>query len=112
MRATAIDQSFVALAHPARRESVRLCTTQERSVGEVGDLLRLRQSSTSQHLRTLRDAGIVSVRQDGNRRLYRVDLTRLAEITATLDSLWGAKLPALKRIAEQKARASRRAIGR
>jgi DNA-binding transcriptional ArsR family regulator len=112
MRATAIDQSLVALAHPARREIVRLCATTERSVGEMGELLRLRQPSTSQHLRILRDAGIVTVRRDGNRRLYRVDLARLAEITAALDGLWSTRLPELKRIAERKARAGKTDTGR
>jgi len=96
----ALDQAIGALAHPARRELVRLCTDSERSAGELGERLKLRQPATSQHLRVLRDAGLLSVRADGNRRLYRVDFERLAEIRAALDELWGSRLPALKRAAE------------
>ena len=101
-----LDDAIAALAHPARRELVRLCTDRERSAGELGDRLKLRQPATSQHLRVLRDAGLVSVRPDGNRRLYRVDFERLAEVRTALDELWGTRLPALKRAAEARARGS------
>jgi DNA-binding transcriptional ArsR family regulator len=99
----ALDQAIGALAHPARRELVRLCTDRERSAGELGERLNLRQPATSQHLRVLRDAGLLSVRADGNRRLYRVDFERLAEVRTALDELWGSRLPALKRAAEGRA---------
>jgi DNA-binding transcriptional ArsR family regulator len=103
----ALDQAIGALAHPVRRELLRLCTGRERSAGELGERLKLRQPATSQHLRVLRDAGLVTVRADGNRRLYRVDFERLAEIRAALDQLWGSRLPALKRAAEARARHGR-----
>jgi DNA-binding transcriptional ArsR family regulator len=105
MPAEAIDGALVVLAHPARRELVRLCIAGERSAGELGGLVRLRQPATSQHLRMLRDAGLLVVRPDGNRRLYRVDFARLALVRDALDDLWGAKLPELKRAAEARARA-------
>jgi DNA-binding transcriptional ArsR family regulator len=101
-----LDDAMAALAHPARRELVRLCTDQERSAGELGERLKLRQPATSQHLRVLRDAGLVNVRADGNRRLYRVDFERLAELRTALDELWGTRLPELKRAAEARARRS------
>ena len=104
MPAEAIDVALLALSHPARRELVRLCTSRERGAGELGDLVRLRQPSTSQHLRILRDAGLLVVRRDGNRRLYRVDFARLAVVRDALDELWSAKLPQLKRAAEERAR--------
>jgi DNA-binding transcriptional ArsR family regulator len=107
MAAIALDDVLVALSHPARRELVRLCVEQERSAGELGDLVRLRQPTTSQHLRMLRDAGLLVVRRDGNRRLYRVDFARLASVQEALEGLWGARLPELKRAAEGVARASR-----
>ena len=103
MQAKALDEAIGALAHPARRELVRLCTDRERSAGELGERLNLRQPATSQHLRVLRDAGLVTVRPDANRRLYRVDFVRLAEVRAALDDLWGSRLPALKRAAEARA---------
>lgn len=106
MAAIALDDALVALSHPARRELVRLCVEQERSAGELGDLVRLRQPTTSQHLRMLRDAGLLVVRRDGNRRLYRVDFARLASVQEALEGLWGARLPELKRAAEAMARPS------
>jgi DNA-binding transcriptional ArsR family regulator len=107
MPAEAIDAALVALSHPSRRELVRLCTERERGAGELGELIRLRQPTTSQHLRVLRDAGLLVVRQDGNRRLYRVDLARLATVRAALDELWSTSLPRLKRAAEVRARSAR-----
>lgn len=101
---SAVDDAIVALSHPARREIVRLCSEQERSAGELGEAVALRQPTTSQHLRVLRDAGLVVVRHDGNRRLYRVDFQRLASIRAALDELWGTGLPKLKSAAEARTR--------
>lgn len=106
MPAEAIDSALVALSHPARRELVRLCAEGERNAGELGALVRLRQPATSQHLRMLRDAGLLVVRRDGNRRFYRVDFTRLARVQAALDDLWASRLPKLKRAAETRARSA------
>lgn len=105
MRAAAVDGALVALSHPVRRELVRLCVQGERSVGELGELVRLRQPATSQHLRMLREAGLLVVRRDGNRRFYRVDFERLARVQSALDDLWTSRLPRLKRAAETRARA-------
>ena len=105
MPAEAVDTAIAALSHPARRELVRLCVASERSAGELGELIRLRQPATSQHLRMLRDAGLLVVRRDGNRRYYRVDFARLAHVQAALDDMWAARLPELKRVAEAHARA-------
>jgi DNA-binding transcriptional ArsR family regulator len=105
--AEALDAAIVALAHPARRELVRLCSAGERSAGELGELVRLRQPTTSQHLRMLRDAGLLVVRRDGNRRMYRVDFERLGQVQNALDALWGSRLPQLKRAAEARARGRR-----
>jgi DNA-binding transcriptional ArsR family regulator len=104
MPAEAIDGAIIALSHPARRALVRLCIDGERSAGELGELLRLRQPATSQHLRMLRDAGLLVARRDGNRRIYRVDFVRLAHVRSALDELWAARLPELKRAAETRAR--------
>ena len=103
----AVDDAIVALSHPARRELVRLCAGGERSAGELGHLIGLRQPATSQHLRVLRDARLLSVRGEGNRRLYRVDFARLTTVRDALDELWGRRLPALKRAAEARAHGSR-----
>jgi DNA-binding transcriptional ArsR family regulator len=109
MPAEAVDGALAVLSHPARRELVRLCVACERTAGELGHLVRLRQPATSQHLRMLREAGLLVVRQDGNRRIYRVDFARLAHIQTALDDMWGGRLPELKRAAEARARATARA---
>jgi DNA-binding transcriptional ArsR family regulator len=101
----AIDDALVALSHPARRELIRLCVAGERTAGELGAGVRLRQPATSQHLRILREAGLVTVRPDGNRRLYRADVDRLTDVRAALDDLWADRLPRLKRAAEARSRA-------
>ena len=69
-------------------------------VGELAELVGLSQPATSQQLGVLRDAGLVTTRPDGNRRLYRVDVERLAELRAELDQLWSGALSGLKAAAE------------
>jgi DNA-binding transcriptional ArsR family regulator len=105
MQAASVDGALVALSHPARRELVRLCVDGERSAGELGELVRLRQPATSQHLRMLRESGLLVVRREGNRRFYRVDFDRLARVQSAVDDLWTSTLPKLKRAAEARARA-------
>jgi DNA-binding transcriptional ArsR family regulator len=104
MAAQPIDEALIALSHPVRRELMQLCLGRERGAGELGRLIRLRQPATSQHLRVLRDAGLLVSRADGNRRLYRVDFARLAVVRTALDDLWRTALPELKRAAETRAR--------
>ena len=100
-----VDRALLALSHPARRGLVRLCGSGERSAGDLGRMANLRQPAASQHLRMLRDAGLLTVRRDGNRRLYRVDFERLATVTTELDALWSGRLAKLKRAAEARSRA-------
>jgi DNA-binding transcriptional ArsR family regulator len=105
MPAEPLHEALVALAHPARRELVRLCIVRERAAGELTDLVGLAQPTTSQHLRILRDAGLLVVRRDGNRRIYGVDFERLAHVRAALNDLWAPRLPDLKRVAEDRVKA-------
>jgi DNA-binding transcriptional ArsR family regulator len=99
--ADAVDVALRALSHPVRRELIRLCGQHERTVGELADLTGLRQPAASQHLRVLREAGLVLIEADGNRRLYRVDFQRLTAVEAALHGLWDAHLPRLKAAAEE-----------
>ena len=64
----------------------------ERSSSEIADVVGATRPATSQHLKVLRDAGLVRVRTDGSQRLYRVDTDRLAEVRAALEQFWGARL--------------------
>jgi DNA-binding transcriptional ArsR family regulator len=88
----AVDETLRALAHPARRAMLRLAWDAERSSSEIAQAVALSRPAASQHLRVLRDAGLVAVRVDGNQRLYRVDLDRLAEVRSQLEGFWGERL--------------------
>jgi DNA-binding transcriptional ArsR family regulator len=89
---------FSVLADPVRRDILALLRDGERSAGGLVDALALPQPSVSKHLKTLREAGLVRVRIDGPRRLYRLDPTPLAELAAWLEpyrAFWAARLDAL-----------------
>jgi DNA-binding transcriptional ArsR family regulator len=79
---------------------LRLARDEERTAGELAEAAGLAPSAASPHLKALREAGLVHVRVDAKRRLYRVDLQRLAEVRTALDDLWGDRLDALKTRAE------------
>jgi DNA-binding transcriptional ArsR family regulator len=72
--------SFAVLAEPTRREILDLLRDGERPVGELVDRLDLSQPAVSKHLRVLREAGMVEVRPEAQRRLYRLRLEPLVEI--------------------------------
>ncbi len=94
------DRAFKALGHRDRRAILRLLAEGEQPVGDVVAAVGLDQPVVSQHLKVLRSAALVTVRGDGNRRLYAVDFVRFAEIRTFLDHFWNTKLESLKRIAE------------
>ncbi len=88
-----------ALAAPPRRQILELLLTGERPAGELVGALALAQPTVSQHLRVLRDAGLVSVRVDANRRLYRLRPEPFAELDAWLlpyRRRWAGHLDALE----------------
>jgi DNA-binding transcriptional ArsR family regulator len=93
-------QTFAALSEPIRRDMLALLRESERSAGEIERALGLSQPSASKHLRALREAGLVSVRKDAQRRLYRIASGPLAELDAWLAPyrrFWDARLDALGR---------------
>ena len=79
-----MSTAFEALAEPTRRRILDEVRDGERSVGELVNRLELTQPGVSKHLRVLREAGLVEVRQDAQRRLYRVRPEPLVEIDAWL----------------------------
>ena len=92
--------TFEVLAEPRRREILDLLRDGERAVGDLVDRLALTQPTVSKHLKVLRGAGLVEVRQDAQRRWYRLRLAPLAEIDAWLAPyrrMWTASLDALER---------------
>ena len=93
-------EPFVVLSEPSRRQILDLLRERERPVGELVERLGMSQPGVSKHLRVLRDAGFVRVRQDAQRRLYSVDPEPLAEIDAWLmpyRALWASSLDRLGR---------------
>ena len=90
------DAALSALAHPRRRQMLSLVLDRECSSSELASRCRLSRPATSQHLRVLREVGLVRLREEGNRRLYRAEVTRLAEVRAMLDAFWGDRLDRLR----------------
>jgi DNA-binding transcriptional ArsR family regulator len=95
-----VATTFEVLAEPTRRRILDLLLEQPRSVGELVDRLGLSQPGTSKHLRVLRDAGLVHVRREAQRRWYELRPEPLTEIDAWLApyrQLWATRLDALER---------------
>ncbi len=93
------------VAEPRRQEILRLVWSDELPVGDLVERLELSYAGVSQHLALLREAGFVTVRRDGKRRLYRADRERLGPLAAFLESFWAARLDRLGALAEQAERA-------
>ena len=90
-----------ALGEPRRRAILALLRDEPLSVGEITDRFDVSQQAVSQHLGVLRDAGLVDVRRDGQRRLYMVRPEGLAGVEAMLAELWPSSLQRLKRAVEE-----------
>ena len=94
------DVAFEVLAEPSRRQILDLLRDGERSVGELVVGLQVSQPTVSKHLRVLRDSGLVNVRVDAQRRLYRIRPEPLIELDAWLATyrrLWDESLDRLER---------------
>lgn len=81
-----------ALADRTRRAIVECLADQPRSVGELADELPVSRPAVSQHLRVLRDAGLVTERAAGTRRIYRVNPAGVAALRDQLDKFWDRTL--------------------
>ena len=91
-----MESALKAIANPRRRAMLQLVWSEERTAGDIAAGTGLSDSATSQHLRVLREAGLVHVRVDGNRRLYRSDPVRVAELRDALEAFWGERLAKLR----------------
>jgi DNA-binding transcriptional ArsR family regulator len=94
---------FAALADPTRRQVLDLLRTGERTVADLTAALPVSQSAVSQHLRVLRESGLVQDRPSGTRRYYRVDLEGLTPLRSFLDRFWDAVLDAFVTYADSPA---------
>ena len=88
------------IAEPRRRDLLRLCWNGERSAGELAASFDVTFGAISQHLKVLRDAGLVTVRRDGNHRYYRADRASLGPLADYLEAMWSDRLDALATLAE------------
>jgi DNA-binding transcriptional ArsR family regulator len=91
--------AFNVLAEPTRRRILDELRQEERPVNDLVDILGVSQPGVSKHLRVLREAGLVEVRQDAQRRLYRLRPEPLQEIDAWLEpyrQFWSRRLDALE----------------
>ena len=94
------EASFAALAEPRRRAMLLLVRDEPRSVNEIAAHFDISQQAVSQHLKVLRDAGLVAVRPVRQRRLYVVRPEGLASVEEFLAELWPSSLQRLKAAVE------------
>ena len=94
------DAAWAALAEPRRRAMLALVRDEPRSVNEIAEHFDITQQAVSQHLKVLREAGLVAVRPQGQRRLYLVRPDGLESLDAFLAELWPAGLRRLKQAVE------------
>jgi DNA-binding transcriptional ArsR family regulator len=96
-----------ALSEPRRREILRLVRDRERAAGEIAAHFEVTRPTISQHLTLLKNAGLITERREGTRRIYRARPEGLAELQSFLDGFWEDGLERLKVAAEQEQRKGR-----
>ena len=95
---------FEAIAQPKRREILRLLAAGELSAGEIASRFAVTQPAISQHLKVLKEAGLISERRDAQRRLFSVRPEGLADLHDFLAEVLPASLERLKQAAEEEER--------
>jgi len=96
-----MENALRALSDPGRRRILTLVRDEEHSAGEIAAEFTVSWPAVSQHLRVLKEAGLVTERREGTRRLYRARPEGLDEVRAFLDEFWDVKLERLKREVER-----------
>ncbi|SDH73002.1 ArsR/SmtB family transcription factor [Nonomuraea jiangxiensis] len=94
------DEVLRALAEPRRRTILRLVAHDEMSAGEIAATFEVSRTAISQHVTVLKNAGLLTERRAGTRRLYRARPEGLAGIRAFLDEMWAGALDTARRLAE------------
>ena len=102
-----MDLVLRAIAEPRRREILRLIQDNELSSGEIASRFDVTGPAISQHLKVLMEAGLVTMRREGTRRLYKARPEGLAEVRRFLEGLWDDSLQSLKAAAEAEERRSK-----
>ena len=98
---TNLNQCFVALADPTRRQIFERLARKPLAVGAIAEELPVSRPAVSQHLKILTEAGLVTHERDGTRRLYRLDPRGLEAMRKYLDRFWDRALAAFKAAAEK-----------
>jgi DNA-binding transcriptional ArsR family regulator len=93
-----------ALGDPTRREIMERLRTGPHAVGEIAAELPISRPAVSQHLRVLKEAGLVTERKDGTRRIYGVEPNAIGDLRAYFDSFWEQALAGFKAAAESERR--------
>ena len=99
-----MEAALKAIAEPRRRAILSLVREGELSAGEIASHFEVTRPAVSQHLNVLKEAGLVSERRNGTRRLYRARPEGLVELKDFLEGFWDVRLEALKREAEKEER--------
>ena len=103
-RAATTSDAFNAIAEPRRREILDLLIQQERSVGDLVALLGVPQPQVSKHLTVLRTVGVVDVRDEGRRRVYRLNGDALRPVhdwITRFEQTWSARFDRLDRVLDE-----------
>ena len=104
-RAAAHSDLFNAIAEPRRRDILEYLAPDERAVGDIADALEMAQPSVSKHLQVLLTVGLVTVRRDGRRTLYRTDADALRPVhewSGSFAQYWRRQLSRIKEHAERR----------
>jgi DNA-binding transcriptional ArsR family regulator len=96
----ATDEALRALAEPRRRAILRLVSEDEMAAGQIATAFDVTRTAVSQHLTVLKNAGLLTERRDGTRRLYRARPEGLAGLRRFLDDMWASSLDAARQLAE------------
>jgi DNA-binding transcriptional ArsR family regulator len=96
-----VEAPLRAIADPHRREILRLVWDAELPAGEIAAHFDVTRPAISQHLRVLKDAGLVAERRAGTRRYYRARIDALSELRTYLEGFWGGRLTLLKHAVER-----------
>ena len=103
----AVEQTLRAIAEPSRRKILRLVQNNELPAGEIASHFEITRPAISQHLRILKNAGLVTERREGTKRLYRARPEGLEEIREFLNDFWKGRLQLLANAAESEERRKR-----
>ena len=98
---SAEDEALRAIAEPRRRAILRLVARDELAAGEIAAAFDITRTAVSQHLTVLKQAGLLSERRDGTRRLYRARPEGLAGLRELLDDMWSGALDTARALAEE-----------